>query len=88
MNLLYILYSKKKNIFSIFISYQKPLSNFTLNDLNMFDRTHAFVLDHFIRHYTVNNIFLLINKKTQIQRRLLENTGSESDFIACHQNTL
>ena len=54
----------------------------------MFARTHAFIPDHFIRHYTVNNIFLLINPKTQIQRRTLENTGFESDFIACHQNTL
>ena len=56
--------------------------------MNMFDRTHAFVTDHFIRHYTVNNNFLLINAKTQIQHRTLENTGYESDFIACHQNTL
>ena len=29
----------------------------------MFDRTHAFVLNHLIRHYTVNNIVLLINAK-------------------------
>ena len=31
--------------------------------MNMFNRTHAFVPDHFICHYTVNNIFLLINAK-------------------------
>ena len=35
----------------------------TLNDMNMFDRTHAFVQEHFIRHYTGNNIFFLINVK-------------------------
>ena len=29
----------------------------------MFERTHAFVPDHFIRHYTVNYYFLLINAK-------------------------
>ena len=74
---------------SISISYQTPLSNFTLNDMNMFYRTHAFVPDHFIRHNTVKNIFLLINaKKKAKQRRTLENTEFEFDFIACHQNTL
>ena len=31
--------------------------------MNMFERTHAFVPDHFIRHYTVNYYFLLINVK-------------------------
>ena len=65
----------KETHFSISISYQKPLSNFTLNDTNMFDHTHAFVPDHFIRHYTVKNIFLLINAKNAKQRRTLENTG-------------
>ena len=29
----------------------------------MFDRTHAFVQEHFIGHYTGNNNFLLINVK-------------------------
>ena len=29
----------------------------------MFDRTHSFVLNHLIRHYTVNTIFLVINVK-------------------------
>ena len=59
--------------------------------MNMFDRTHAFVPDHFIRHYTVKIfffVFLLINAKNAKQRRKMENTGFESDFIACHQNTL
>ena len=31
--------------------------------MNMFERTHAFVPDHFIRHYTVNYYFLSINAK-------------------------
>ena len=56
-------WQQKKRIFSISISYQKPLSILFLNDMNMFDRTHSFVLNHLIRHYTVNNIFLLINAK-------------------------
>ena len=56
--------------------------------MNMFDPTHAFLPDHFIRHYTVKNIFSLINAKNAKQRRTLEITGFESDFIACHQNTL
>ena len=56
--------------------------------MNMFDRTHAFVPDHFICNYTVNNIFLLINAKNAKQRRTLENAGFEPDFIECHQNTL
>ena len=29
----------------------------------MFERTHAFVLDHFIHPYTINYYFLLINAK-------------------------
>ena len=29
----------------------------------MFERTHAFVPDHFIRPYTVDYYFLLINAK-------------------------
>ena len=56
--------------------------------MNMFDRTHSFVPDHLIRHYTVINYFLLINAKNAKKRRTLENTAVESDFIACHQNTL
>ena len=32
--------------------------------MNMFEQTRAFVPDHFIRHYTVNYYFLLINAKT------------------------
>ena len=31
--------------------------------MNVFERTLAFVPDHFIRHYTVNYYFLLINAK-------------------------
>ena len=31
--------------------------------MNMFERTHAFVPDHFICHYTVNYNFWLINAK-------------------------
>ena len=56
-----ILDSKRNAYFSISIDYQKPLSNFTLNDMNMFEWTHAFAPDHFIRHYTVNYYFFLIN---------------------------
>ena len=40
----------------------------------MFEWTHAFVPDYFIRHYTVNYYFLLINAKTQKQRRTLKTT--------------
>ena len=31
--------------------------------MNMFEQTHAFVSDHFIRHYTVNNNVWLLNAK-------------------------
>ena len=31
--------------------------------MNMFERTHMFVPDHFFRHYTVNYYFMLINAK-------------------------
>ena len=54
--------AKETHIFNIHL-YQKPLSIFILNDMSMFDRTHSFVLNHLIRHYTFNNIFLLINAK-------------------------
>ena len=54
----------KRNAYFQFPSYTRnPYPNFTLNDMNMFERTHAFVPDHFIRHYTVNYYFLLINVK-------------------------
>ena len=54
----------KGNAYFQFPSYTRnPYPNFTLNDMNMFERTHAFVPDHFIRHYTVNYYFLLINVK-------------------------
>ena len=42
--------------------------------MNKFEQTHAFVPDHFIRLYTVNYYFLLINAKTQKQCCTLENT--------------
>ena len=29
----------------------------------MFERTHEFVPDHYIRHYTINYYFQLINAK-------------------------
>ena len=58
-----ILDSKINACFSIFIEYQKTLSNFTLNDMNMFERTHAFAPGSFIRHYTVNYYVLLFNAK-------------------------
>ena len=40
-----------------------PYQSFFLNDMNMSERTHACVPYHFIRHYTVNYHFLLINAK-------------------------
>ena len=43
---------QKKGIFSISVSYQKPLSNFTPNDMNIFYRNYAFVPDHFISYYS------------------------------------
>ena len=49
-----ILDRKRNAHFSISIEYQKSLSNFTLNDMNMFERIHAFAPDRFIRHYTVD----------------------------------
>ena len=56
--------------------------------MNMFERTHAFVPDHLIRHYTVNYYFLLTNANSVKQCRTLEETWFESDFIACHENTM
>ena len=40
----------------------------------MFVWTHAFIPDHFIRHYTVNYYFWLINAKIQKQWPTLERT--------------
>ena len=60
----YILDSKRNAYFSISIEYQKPLSNLTLNDMNMFEWTHAFAPDHFIRNYHVLLINAKIAKKT------------------------
>ena len=37
--------------------------------MDVFNRAHAFVLDQFICHYTVHNIFLLFNAKNAKQRR-------------------
>ena len=33
--------------------------------MNVFDQTGAFILDHFIRHYTVNYYVLLTDAKMQ-----------------------
>ena len=87
-DLVYILDSKRNAYYPISILYQKLLSNFTLNNMNMFERSHAFVPDHFFRHYKVNFYFLLINAKTQKQCRTLEKTWFESDVIACHENIM
>ena len=38
--------TKETHIFDIHLN-----SNSTLNDMSIFERTHAFVQDHFIRHY-------------------------------------
>ena len=54
----------------------------------MFERTHAFVPGHFIRHFLFNYYFCLLMQKTQKQCRALEKTWFEFDFIACHKNTL
>ena len=59
--------SKRNAYYSISILYQKPLSKLTPNYMNMFDQTHAFVLGHCFRHYTVNFIFLLIDVKKKLK---------------------
>ena len=56
--------------------------------MNMFERTHAFVPDHFFPHYTVSYYILLIHAKTQKQCRTLEKTRFESAFFACHENIM
>ena len=40
--------------------------------MNMFERTHAFVPGHFIRHYTSYYYFVLINAKNEKHRRALD----------------
>ena len=40
------------------------------------------------RHNTVNYYFLLIHAKKQKQCAPFENTSSESDSIACHENIM
>ena len=40
--------------------------------MDMFKRTHSFVPDPFIRHYTVDYYFLIINAKNAKQCRTLE----------------
>ena len=52
--------AKETHIFNIHLK-PETLINFTLNDMNMFERTRAFVPDHFIRHYSYFFHFLLIN---------------------------
>ena len=54
----FVLYltAKETHIFNIHF-IPETLIKFTLNNMNMFDRTPAFVPDYFIRYYTVNNIF-------------------------------
>ena len=47
--------------------------------MNMFERTHAFAPDRFIRHYTVNYYFLLM-QKTQKQCR----NWKRHDLNRCH----
>ena len=61
--LYYILDSKRNAYFQYPFHTRNPYHFFTLNDMNMFDRTYSFVPDHLIRHYTNNNYFLLINAK-------------------------
>ena len=56
--------------------------------MNMFERTHAFVPDHFIRHYTLNYNFLLINAKNAKIVPYMEKHIFDSDFIAYHDNAL
>ena len=59
-----------------------------MNYKSMFDLTHALILRHFIRHYTVNYYVLLINAKTQKQCHTLEEPCFESNFAACHDNKM
>ena len=60
----YILDSKRNAYFQYPFNTRKPLSNFPLNDMNMFERIHVFVPDHFIRLNTaIFFFFLLINAK-------------------------
>ena len=54
--------AKERHIFKFHL-IPETLIKFSQNDMNMFERTLAFVPDHFIRHYTVNYYFLLINAK-------------------------
>ena len=61
----HILNSKRNAYYSISNKYQKPSSKFTLNYMNIFDQTGAFILDHFICHYTVNYYVLLTDAKMQ-----------------------
>ena len=50
--------AKERHIFNIHF-IPETLIKFTLNDMNMFDRLHVFVPDHFICHYTVKNNFFV-----------------------------
>ena len=59
----YILDSKRNSYFQYPFKTRNTYQIFTLSDMNMFERTHAFVPDHIIRHYTVKYYLLFINAK-------------------------
>ena len=73
--------AKETHIIQYPFNTRKPLSNFTLNDINMFERTHAFVPGHFIRHYIVNYYFLLMNAK---KRKTVPYIGKGMFLIRLH----
>ena len=60
--ILVYLTAKEMHIFNIHL-IPLYLIKFYPNDMSMFEWTHAFVPDHFIRHNTVNYYFMLINAK-------------------------
>ena len=49
----------------------------------MFEGTHVFVPDHFIRHYTVNYYFLLINAKNA-KNSVVHWKAHELNLISLH----
>ena len=52
--------------------------------MNMFDLTHVFVPDHFIHHYTVNNIFLINAKKQQRKNCAVHWKTRDLNLISLH----
>ena len=85
--LLYILDSKGNAYFKYPFPTRNPYRFFSLNDMNMFDWTHAFVKDHFIRHYAVKIIFCLLMQNNKTAPFI----GKHRIWIryhSCHQNTL